>query len=94
MEVLIVFIPIAITIASCIGFSCQYTRLNNRIVSLEETMSNMVSYINTSTQQYNLSASNHYTMVPRPSAPPASIPPASIPPGYGYRYYPENPDII
>jgi len=89
MEVLIVFIPIAITIASCIGFSCQYTRLNNRIVSLEETMSNMVSYINTSTQQYNLAASNHYTVVPIPSAPPASIPP-----GYGYRYYPENPDII
>lgn len=88
MEAAFVLIPIALTIVSTIGFACQYTRMNNRIVSLEEALSNMTAYINTPIQQYQVAPPSQYTMAPIPSAPPAA------PSGYGYQYYPGNPNIV
>jgi hypothetical protein len=80
MEAVFVIIPIAITLVSTIAFACQYTRINNRIVSLEQTVLSMTVYMNTPRQQYQIA--------PQPSAPPAPLP------GYGYQYYPGNPSIV
>lgn len=79
MEAAFVLIPIALTIMSSVGFTCYYTRLNNRIVSLENSFNNLVSSINSTRQTYSAP--------PPPSAPPAYLP------GYGYQHYPGDPIV-
>lgn len=83
MEVAYVLISITLTLISSIGLTCQYVRLRNRIVSLEESIINLVSSLHTPRQEYLVQYAT-----PPPSAPPAYTP------GYGYQFYPGNPTSV
>jgi hypothetical protein len=89
MEAAYVLIPITLTLVSCIGLTCQYVRLRNRIVSLEGSMINLVSSLNTPRQEYTVQYATPPSALP-PSAPPAY----TYTPGYGYQYYPGNPSSL
>lgn len=78
MESLIILFPIALTLGNCIMSSCIYQRLIHRIVSVEESLTTLVTQ--------NISRQIYYAAPPHASAPPQP----SAPPGYGYTHYPEN----
>jgi hypothetical protein len=78
MEAVVVLIPIAISIGTCIMVSCLNKRTNNRILELEQALINVSTKINTPPPTY------------QPGIVPQYIPQPSAPPGYGYSYYPQS----
>jgi hypothetical protein len=79
MEAVVVLIPIAISIGTCIMVSCLNQRTNNRILDIEQGLINLSTQINTPRQTYQPTPVSQY---PQPSAPP----------GYGYQYYSGDPN--
>ena len=78
METLLILVPVVISIGNCIFTACVNTRLSNRVQQLEDSL---ILLITTHRHQYS-PVPPQYTQPPQPSAPP----------GYGYQFYPGDPN--
>ena len=81
MESLLLILPIAVSIGTCVASGFCFRNLNRKITSLEQTLLAHAS-----------DPSGHGPMPMHMAAPPMTAPPPqyAIPQGYGYQYYPNT----
>jgi hypothetical protein len=47
MESLLILVPLALSIITCVGSSCYIRRMNERLYQVEESLTSLITYIHT-----------------------------------------------